>query len=63
MKNFKPDFDALSPEQEQLALLFCEEIAGKRGERGRLPDPARLLEMAEALYLAEYNYYRTIEME
>lgn len=63
MKNFKPDFDALAPEQERLALLFCEEIAGKRSEQGILPDPVRLLEMAEALYLAEYNFYRTVEME
>lgn len=46
-------FDAMSPAQEALAVQFCEEIAGPRGQQSRHPDPVRLLEMAEALYLAE----------
>lgn len=45
-------FDVEEPGQEELVLRFCEEIAGRRGEAGVLPDPVRLLEMAEALYLA-----------
>jgi len=49
----QPQFDATSPEQARLAIAFCLEIAGKRGTRGSLPDPVRLLEMAEALYRAE----------
>lgn len=51
-------FDAMSPEQEVLAVQFCAEIAGKRGEKGKPPDPVRLLEMAEALYLAELKYLK-----
>ena len=50
---WRPQFDAIEPEQERLAVQFCEEIAGRRGEKGRVPDPVRLLEMAEALYKAE----------
>lgn len=50
---WEPQFDACCDEQERLALQFCLEIAGERGGPGSLPDPVRLLEMAEALYLAE----------
>lgn len=50
---WEPEFDAVSNEQEQLAIKFCEEIAGKKGDKPSLPDPVRLLEMAQALYLAE----------
>ena len=50
---WRPQFDGMEPEQERLAIQFCEEIAGRRGEKGRAPDPVRLLEMAEALYKAE----------
>ena len=50
---WRPRFDVMEPEQERLAIQFCEEIAGRRGEKGRAPDPVRLLEMAEALYKAE----------
>ena len=46
-------FDAMVPEQERLAIEFCAEIAGSLGKKGSPPDPVRLLEMAEALYLAE----------
>lgn len=46
-------FEAVVHEQEQLAIKFCEEIAGKKGEKPSLPDPIRLLEMAHALYMAE----------
>ena len=48
-----PEFDAMSPGQEALVVQFCQEIAGSRGEKGRTPDPVRLLEMAQALYQAE----------
>lgn len=51
---WQPKFDAMHA-QEQLAIKFCQEIAGKRGEKPSPPDPVRLLEMAEALYLAERN--------
>lgn len=50
---FPPKFDAMMPKQEELAIQFCEEIAGLSGHVGRTPDPVRLLEMAESLYLAE----------
>lgn len=43
----------MSTRQEELAIQFCQEIAGRRGEPGSLPDPVRLLEMAQALYEAE----------
>ena len=46
-------FDAMVPEQERLAIEFCMEIAGRKGEKPSPPDPVRLLEMAEALYRAE----------
>lgn len=52
-KTWQPEFDAMSRQQEALALQFCLEIAGQRGEPGALPDPVRLLEMAQALYEAE----------
>lgn len=48
-----PQFDAISHKQEVLARQFCAEIAGPKGQPGLPPDPARLLEMAEALYEAE----------
>ncbi|MDO8415268.1 MAG: hypothetical protein Q7S87_03535 [Agitococcus sp.] len=51
----EPKFDATMPRQEQLAIQFCEEIAGLKGAKPALPDPVRLLEMAHALYLAERN--------
>lgn len=50
---WRPEFDAIAPEQERLAREFCHEIAGPRGKPGTPPDPVRLLEMAQALYLAE----------
>ncbi len=46
-------FDVMSPRQEELAMQFCQEIAGPRGQPGSPPDPVRLLEMAQALYEAE----------
>lgn len=55
---WQPEFDAVAPEQERLVLAFCEEIAGRRGEAGSLPDPVRLLEMAEALYEAERDSHQ-----
>lgn len=53
---WQPSFDANSPRQEELVVQFCEEIAGRRGQKGRLPDPVRLLEMAEALFDAERDH-------
>ena len=50
---WRPEFDAMSPRQEELAIQFCQEIAGPRGAAGSPPDPVRLLEMAQALYEAE----------
>ena len=50
---WEPQFDAMTPRQEELAFQFCQEIAGRRGEAGRAPDPVRLLEMAQELYEAE----------
>jgi hypothetical protein len=50
---WEPQFDAMAPGQEELAVQFCAEIAGPRGQPGRNPDPVRLLEMAQALYKAE----------
>lgn len=52
---WKPSFDVMSPKQEQLVQEFCAEIAGPRGQPGRPPDPVRLLEMAQALYDAEFE--------
>lgn len=50
---WEPQFDVISPKQEELVLEFCAEIAGPKGKPGRPPDPVRLLEMAQALYEAE----------
>ncbi|MBL8355604.1 MAG: hypothetical protein JNM01_12315 [Delftia acidovorans] len=50
---WEPQFDCMAPGQEELAVQFCAEIAGPRGQPGRNPDPVRLLEMAQALYKAE----------
>lgn len=55
--DWEPQFDAMSSKQEELAMQFCAEIAGKRGEKGSPPDSVRLLEMAEALYSAERQDY------
>lgn len=49
MPLWEPEFDAISPNQEELSVEFCHEIA----ECG--VDPVRLLEMAQALYQAEKN--------
>lgn len=56
--HWEPQFDACSSDQEQLALKLCEEIAAWRAEPGVLFDPARLLEMAESLYVAERDECR-----
>ena len=53
VEGWLPAFDVMSTRQEELAIQFCQEIAGRRGEPGSLPDPVRLLEMAQALYEAE----------
>lgn len=51
---WQPEFDGTSSKQEELVVEFCLEIAGRKGgEKGRNPDPMRLLEMAQALYEAE----------
>ncbi|WP_143694618.1 hypothetical protein [Variovorax sp. JS1663] len=50
---WRPEFDAVSQKQEQLAYEFCAEINGLGGSKGSPPDPIRLLEMAQALYEAE----------
>lgn len=50
---WEPQFDFMAPGQEDLAMQFCIEIAGLRGQKGSPPDPVRLMEMAEALYKAE----------
>lgn len=55
---WEPHFDVMSHEQEKLAIQFCVEISGKLGEKCHHPDPVRLLEMAEALYIAERNDFR-----
>lgn len=57
----EPQFDAISVDQERLAEQFCAEIAGPRGGKPSLPDPVRLLEMAEALYRAEAHQNGAIE--
>ena len=57
----EPQFDAMSIEQERLAVQFCAEISGRRGGKPSLPDPVRLLEMAEALYHAEFKSYHGIK--
>ena len=56
MKIWEPEFAAMAPRQEELAVKFCNEIAGPLGRPGRVPDPVRLLEMAEELYKAERDY-------
>lgn len=53
MPAWEPTFDAMVPGQEELVMQFCMEIAGPKGKPGRLPDPVRLMEMAEALYQIE----------
>ncbi len=53
VEGWLPAFDVMSTRQEELAIQFCQEIAGRRGEPGSPPDPVRLLEMAQALYVAE----------
>lgn len=49
-QTWEPEFNAMAPRQEDLAVRFCAEIAGRQ------PDPVRLLEMAEELYRAERDY-------
>lgn len=61
MPDWEPQFDCMTPKQEELALQFCQEIAGPRGKRGSPPDPVRLLEMAEALYKAEREHHHGIK--
>lgn len=55
-QTWEPEFNAMAPRQEDLAIRFCAEIAGPKGQPGRPPDPVRLLEMAEQLYRAERDY-------
>ncbi|WP_404299825.1 hypothetical protein [Alicycliphilus denitrificans] len=57
LEGWHPEFDAMSPQQEELVVQFCQEIAGARGKPGSPPDPVRLLEMAEALYEAERDTF------
>lgn len=52
-QNWRPQFDVMVPKQEELAIQFCTEIVGRRGEGFRGVDPVRLLEMAQELYEAE----------
>jgi len=54
---WEPEFEGLG-KQEDLVIKFCEEIAGKVGAIHCLPDPVRLLEMAQALYIAERDAIR-----
>lgn len=61
MPDWEPQFDCMTPKQEELAIQFCQEIAGPRGKRGSPPDPVRLLEMAEALYKAEREHHHGIK--
>lgn len=56
--HWEPQFDACSSDQEQLALKLCEEISAWQAGPGVLFDPARLLEMAESLYVAERDECR-----
>lgn len=58
VQGWQPAFDVMSPRQEDLVIQFCQEIAGCKGESGCLPDPVRLLEMAQALYEAERDTRR-----
>jgi len=57
VEGWLPAFDVMSTRQEELAIQFCQEIAGRRGEPGSPPDPVRLLEMAQALYEVERQYF------
>ena len=54
---YEAQFDVMSPEQEELAISFCNEIGNAR-DRGLSIDAVRLLEMAEALYQAEMDARR-----
>lgn len=60
---WEPQFDCMTPGQEELVMEFCLEIAGRRGEPGRAPDPVRLLEMAQALYEVERAGSQQVEGE
>lgn len=51
-------FDGMIPEQESLAIKFCSQISGLQGHQPSFPDAVRLLEMAEALFLAELRSKR-----
>lgn len=53
MPTWEPGFDFMVPGQEELAMQFCLEIAGPRGQKGSPSDPVRLLEMCQALYKVE----------
>jgi hypothetical protein len=51
---YEAQFDVMSPDQEELAIKFCNEI-GEARDRGLSIDAVRLLEMAYALYQAEMD--------
>ncbi len=51
---YEAQFDVMSPDQEELAIKFCNEIGDAR-DRGLSIDAVRLLEMAYALYQAEMD--------
>lgn len=51
---YEAQFDVMSPDQEELAIQFCNEI-GEARDRGVGIDAVRLLEMAYALYQAEMD--------
>lgn len=56
------EFDCTAyPEMERLAVEFCQEIAGRRGEAPSPPDPVRLLEMAHEMLKAAVEDPVTIE--
>lgn len=61
MPDWEPQFDCMTPGQEELVIKFCQEIAGLKGQKGSPPDPVRLLEMAEALYRVERSDARGIK--
>jgi hypothetical protein len=48
MADNRPQFDAMQPEQEALAIDISLQIA-----KGARPDPVQILEWAQALYEAE----------
>jgi hypothetical protein len=54
---YEAQFDVMSPDQEELAIKFCNEI-GEARDRGLSIDAVRLLEMAYALYQAEMDHTR-----